>query len=165
MSGVQPEEVAEDRLMLELNTVILAAGRADATDVAELREICERSAALLREGEYDVRLSWDFHERLARGTHNGAIELITRSFRGPLSMARVRAREPASVAHRSTIEEHTGIVDAIEAHDAERARAVMAHHLIRATNLEERLGSLGIPGVVSFEERPGEPGSEPDSLG
>lgn len=161
MSALQPEEVAEARLMLELNTVVLAAGRADQKDIEELREICERSAALLRGGEYDVHLSWDFHERLARATHNGAIELITRSFRGPLSMARVRAREPASVAHRSTVEEHTSVVDAIEARDAERARAVMEHHLVRATNLEERLGSLGIPGVVSFGERPDESGVEP----
>ena len=147
MAELTPEDVAEARLMLELNTVTLAVPRADAEDIRALRAICERSAALLVDGEYDVHLSWDFHERLAVATHNPAIELIHHSFRGPLSMARARAREPASVAHRRTVEEHTELVDALEARDVERARGVLARHLVRATNLEERLASLGIPGL------------------
>ena len=149
MAELSPEEIAEARLMLELNTVILAVRRAEPEDIQALRAICERSAELLVEGEYDVHLSWDFHERLARATHNAAIAMIHRSFRGPLSMARARAREPASVAHRRTVKEHTELVDALEARDAERARSVLAHHLVRATNLEDRLGSLGIPGLPS----------------
>lgn len=147
MAQLSPEDVAEARLMLELNTVMLAVRRAEPKDIEALRTICERSAALLGEGEYDVHLSWDFHDRLAGATHNAAIEMIHRAFRGPLSMARARAREPASVAHQRTVEEHTELVDALEAGDMERARAVMAHHLVRATNLEDRLSSLGIPGL------------------
>lgn len=149
MAVLSAEEVAEARLMLELNTVMLAVRRAEAADIEELRAICERSAQLLTDGEYDVHLSWDFHERLAGATHNPAIELIHRSFRGPLSMARARAREPASVAHRRTVEEHTELVDAIEARDEEHARSVLARHLVRATKLEDRLGALGIPGLSS----------------
>lgn len=147
MSALTPEEVAEARLMLELNTVVLAVRRADESDLSELREICERAAAMLREDEYDVHNSWEFHERLAHATHNGAIELITRSFRGPLSMARVRARESASVAHHATVAEHTEIVDSIHARDTDRARITMARHLLRATDLERRLGALDLPGV------------------
>jgi GntR family transcriptional regulator, transcriptional repressor for pyruvate dehydrogenase complex len=147
MAQLSPEDVAEARLMLEINTVMLAVRRAEQEDIDELRTICERSAALMADGEYDVHLSWDFHERLARATHNPAIEMIHHAFRGPLSMARARAREPASVAHRRTVQEHTELVDALEARDVERARVVLAHHLVRATNLEDRLGSLGIPGL------------------
>jgi GntR family transcriptional regulator, transcriptional repressor for pyruvate dehydrogenase complex len=149
MAQLSPEDVAEARLMLELNTVMLAVNRAEPGDIEALRSICERSAALLEDGEYDVHLSWDFHERLAGATHNPAIEMIHHSFRGPLSLARARAREPASVAHRRTVEEHTEIVDALEARDVERAREVMAHHLVRATKLEERLSSLEIVGLPS----------------
>ncbi|HWO70094.1 MAG TPA: FadR/GntR family transcriptional regulator [Actinomycetota bacterium] len=149
MSALTPEEVAEARLMLELNTVVLAVHRATEEDLEALRRICERSEELLRAGEYDVHLSWDFHERLAKATHNPAIELITRSFRGPLSMARARAREAANVAHARTVREHAELVAAIEARDVDRARAVLASHLVRATNLEERLGSMGIPGIPS----------------
>jgi hypothetical protein len=149
MSELSVEEIAEARLMLEQNTVLLAVRRAKAADIAELRAICERQARLLSGGEYDVHLSWDFHDRLARATHNPAIEMITKSFRGPLSMAPVRALEPASVAHERTVAEHTQIVDAIERRDVEEARLAMAAHLVRATNLEERLGGLDIPGIVA----------------
>lgn len=148
MSALSPEDVAEARLMLEMNTVLLAVHRATPEDVAELRSICAQSAELLAAGRYDVQLSWDFHERLARATHNTAIELITRSFRGPLSMARVRAREGASVAHERTVREHTELVDAIEVRDAERARSILAAHCIRATNLGDRLASLGLHGLA-----------------
>jgi GntR family transcriptional regulator, transcriptional repressor for pyruvate dehydrogenase complex len=128
---------------------MLAVRRAEAEDIEALRAICERSASLLAEGEYDVHLSWDFHERLARATHNPALAMIHHSFRGPLSMARARAREPANVAHRRSVEEHTQLVEALEERDLDRARAVMAHHLVRAMNLEDRLESLGIPGLPS----------------
>ena len=147
MAELSPEDVAEARLVLELNTVMLAVRRAEPEDIEALRSICERSAALVARGEYDVHLSWDFHERLAAATHNPAPEMIHHAFRGSLSMARARAREPSSLAHRRTVEEHTELVDALEARDVERARAVLAHHLVRATNLEDRLPSLGIPGL------------------
>jgi DNA-binding FadR family transcriptional regulator len=160
MSALSPEDVAEARLMLELNTVVLAVRRAEPADLEELRDICRRSAGLLEQGEYDVHLSWDFHDRLAHATHNAAIELITRSFRGPLSLSRSRAREKTSVAHRRTVAEHTDLVDALEARDVERARSVLAAHLVRATNLEERLGSLELPGVIWVGGRSGESGLE-----
>ena len=64
-------------------------------------------------------------------------------------MARARAREAANVAHARTVREHAELVAAIEARDVDRARAVLASHLVRATNLEERLGSMGIPGIPS----------------
>jgi GntR family transcriptional regulator, transcriptional repressor for pyruvate dehydrogenase complex len=161
MAALSPDEVAEARLMFELDTVGLAARRATPADLAELRDICERSAELLKAGAYDVHLSWDFHDRLARATHNAAIELITRSFRGPLSMARARAREPSKLANRRTVAEHTSIVDALEAGDSERARAVLSAHLIRATNLEQRLAGMGLTGIPD-EPEDGEP--EPPSI-
>jgi GntR family transcriptional regulator, transcriptional repressor for pyruvate dehydrogenase complex len=146
MSALSPEEVAEARLMLEMNTVLLAVQRATDENIAELRSICDQSAELLKAGQYDVHLSWDFHDGLAKATQNPAIELITRSFRGALSMARVRAREGLAAPER-TVREHTKLVDAIEARDAERARSVLVAHLVRATNLGARLASLGLPGL------------------
>lgn len=160
MSALTPEEVAEARLMLELNTVVLAVRRATDEDLAQLRDICRRSAELLKTGEYDVHLSWDFHERLAAATHNPAIEMITRSFRGPLSLRRLRAREEVSVAHQRTVREHSELVDAIERRDMDGARAVLSAHVVRATNLDARLGSLGIPGMPLRPRADSDPSSE-----
>lgn len=145
MSALTPEQVAEARLMLESNTVLLAVHRATGEDVADLRAICRRSDESLASGAYDVRLSWEFHDRLARATRNPAIELITTSFRGPLSMAGARARESEATAQERTVREHSDLVDAIEARDAERARAVITAHLVRATELERDLTEIGLP--------------------
>lgn len=173
MSALTPEEVAEARLLFEDNTMHLVVERATADDIAELRDICERATASLADGTYDVRLSWEFHERLARTTHNHAIELITRSFRGPLSMARARAREGADVAFERSVREHTELVDAIEARDAARARMVLAAHLKRATTVRQDLAAVGIADGDELEgwspgrneTRPGNgaaaPGDEP----
>lgn len=137
LSAVTPDEIAEARLILELGTVTLACVRATGEEISELRELVERS----RE-HYDRELAWDFHSRLAAAAHNPAIELLTASFRGPLSMHAVRAREPSEWSHEQSIREHTELVRALERRDVGRARAVMAKHLVRGTNIGARVTKL-----------------------
>ncbi|MDQ3709596.1 MAG: FadR family transcriptional regulator, partial [Actinomycetota bacterium] len=133
LSVLGPEEVAEARLVMELGTVALAVRRATDTDLERLREICRRSEAAHGNGEYDVELSSEFHVTLAEAAHNGAINMITESFRGPLRMAAVRAREPAEQSHERSITEHVALVDAIAARDVVAARQIMTAHLARGT--------------------------------
>lgn len=146
MSSVAPDEVAEARVLMELGTVALAVQRATEEDIRRLRDVCERSEAALAAGDYDVALSSEFHALLAVAAHNGAVQMMTESFRGPLSMHAARAREPAEQAHASSVAEHVAIVDAIEARDLTRARTVMAEHLLRDTDLVPS-GLLALYGV------------------
>ncbi len=136
MSAVEPEEIAEARLLMELGIVALAVERATAEDVETLRDICARSTQALEEHHYDVKLSAEFHAALATAAHNGAVEMISESFRGPLSMASARAREPADESHRHSVDEHVALVDAIEARDLAAAQRLMTEHLARGTALE-----------------------------
>ncbi|MPZ72082.1 MAG: FCD domain-containing protein [Nitriliruptorales bacterium] len=136
MSSIGPDEVAEARLLMELGIVALAVQRATAEDIGRLREVCARSEAALAAGEYDVALSAEFHALVAAAAHNGAVQMITESFRGPLSMHAARAREPAEQSHSHSVAEHLAIVDAIEARDLARARGVMTDHLLRDTTLD-----------------------------
>lgn len=135
LSVLTPEEVAEARLVMELGTVALAVQRATDTDLDRLREICHRSEAAHASGEYDVELSSEFHATLAEAAHNGAINMIAESFRGPLRMAAARAREPAEQSHERSITEHGALVDAIAARDVVAARRIMTAHLARGTAL------------------------------
>jgi DNA-binding FadR family transcriptional regulator len=136
MSSISPDEVAEARLLIELGTVALAVQRATAEDVSLLRELCVRSEAALAAGQYDVALSARFHALLAAAAHNGAVQMLTESFRGPLSMHAARRREPQEQSHAQSVAEHIAIVDAIEARDLFRARTVMTDHLLRDTTLD-----------------------------
>lgn len=133
LETVTPEAVAEARLVMELGTVALAVAAATADDLSRLLDVCDRAEQALAAGRYDVALSAEFHATLAAAAHNGAIHLITESFRGPLSMAAARAREPAEDAHRRSVAEHRLLVQAIAARDGERAQRIMAAHLLRGT--------------------------------
>jgi GntR family transcriptional regulator, transcriptional repressor for pyruvate dehydrogenase complex len=141
MAVVSPEDIVEARLVVELGTVTLACARATDEDVEQLRELAERGRAALAGGTYTREVSWEFHSLLAMAAHNGAVGGLTQSFRSTLSMHPVRAREGPK-AHAATVEEHARILAALEARDADTARAEMARHLLRGTHLSERARSL-----------------------
>jgi DNA-binding FadR family transcriptional regulator len=149
MAAVTPDDIAETRLIVEIGTVTLACTRATEEDLETLREIVRRSREELRAGTYGPHLSFEFHSQLAKATHNGAIEGITASFRGTLSMHPVRVREPRKRSHSQTVKEHEAILAAVERSDAAEARALMAKHLLRGTGLAKRAESL----VESWNER------------
>jgi GntR family transcriptional repressor for pyruvate dehydrogenase complex len=141
MSATTPEDIVEARLIVELGTVTLACARATVEDLAQLRELCERGRDALAAGTYTRELSWDFHARLASAAHNGAVGGLTQSFRSTLSMHPLRVREGPR-AHTLTVDEHLKIVEALEQHDGDAARRLMADHLMRGTTLEDRSAAL-----------------------
>ena len=141
MAVLSPEDIVEARLIVELGTVTLACARATDEDVERLRELDTRGREALAAGTYTRELSWEFHSLLAFAAHNGAVEGFTQSFRSTLSMHPVRAREGAK-AHALTVEEHGRIFAALEAGDAATARHEMALHLLRGTNMTERVEAL-----------------------
>jgi GntR family transcriptional repressor for pyruvate dehydrogenase complex len=141
LSAAGPEDIVEARLIVELGTVTLACARATDEDLTLLRASCEDGREELAAGTYTRERSWEFHSLLARAAHNGAVDGLTHSFRSTLSMHPVRAREGAR-AFAATVDEHLRIVDALERRDGNAARAEMATHLLRGTDLEERSAAL-----------------------
>ena len=141
MSALTPEDIVEARLVVELGTVTLACARGTDEDIARLREHCDLARDALTAGTYNRELSWEFHALLVASIHNPAVEGLTQSFRSSLSMHPIRTREGAR-AHERTVEEHTRIVEALERRDGVAARAEMAHHLLRGTNLARRERAL-----------------------
>ncbi len=143
LSAIPPDDIAEVRLMMELSTVTLAAFRATAGDIEALRALTEKAAAGLEVGDFDPQLSREFHTELAEASHNIAVGLLAASFRGPLAMASVRAREEdEEAAHQRTISEHIAITNAIAEGDAAVARQILAEHLTRATEPKDRTKQL-----------------------
>jgi GntR family transcriptional repressor for pyruvate dehydrogenase complex len=141
LSTVTAADVTEARMVFELGTIPLVCERADDTDIKDLLEICDRADSALRDGTFQVGLSAEFHIRLARCTHNPAIEMIIDSFRGPLLMSLQRAKEAAPEMGYVGTPEHRALVEAIAARDVEQARRIMTEHLSRtAVRLRERHG-------------------------
>jgi GntR family transcriptional regulator, transcriptional repressor for pyruvate dehydrogenase complex len=144
LSAITASEVTEARMIFELGIVPLVCARHDATDIADLLEICDRSDKALAAGDYPVSLSAEFHVRVARATHNAAIEMLVQSFHGPLLMSLQVAQDEAPAMGRRGTEEHRAFVEAVERSDVTAATAVMSEHLSRTA---ERLHAAARKGT------------------
>jgi GntR family transcriptional repressor for pyruvate dehydrogenase complex len=131
LSPLTAAGVTEARILFELGILPLVIERATEEDIAELVALCDMSDAALKTGSYTMAISAAFHVRAAACTHNPAIEIIVRSFHGPLLMSLREGRNVAPLMGRKGTREHRRYVDAIRDRDVEAARDVMTAHLHR----------------------------------
>lgn len=131
MHNLSSGVIAEARVLLEISILDLVIDKVTDEDLEELREIVARSRELLEAGRYDTKLSVRFHSRLAECARNEAVTLLAKTFAGPLSMAAVRVRESRDEGQRRTVEEHKGILAAVENRDRDEAIASLRAHLLR----------------------------------
>lgn len=141
LSSSSPEDVTEARMIFELGAIPLVCERRTDEDLAALEEICARADAALKQGDFDVRLSAEFHIRLAASAHNTAIALIVDSFQGPLLMSLARARDVAPAMGKPGAREHHKLVEAVRERDVQTAHALMERHLSRTAARLHRAGS------------------------
>lgn len=118
------------RKSLERTTVEQAAEIATAEDIARLDAIITRQRVHAALGEPSQFHEQDeaFHEAISAIAGYPGIWTILKTVKLQIDRAR-RLTLPALGRMDSVIEEHTTIRDAIAAHDVERARAAMMHHL------------------------------------
>lgn len=135
MSPLTAQEVTEARLVFEVGMMPLVVQRATDEDIAALRAMTDEHAAALRADEYTMRMSADFHVRLAACTHNAAIEMLVRNFEGPLLTSLITAKAVAPLMGRKGGQEHVALINAIADRDAERAETIMRTHLRRTARL------------------------------
>jgi GntR family transcriptional regulator, transcriptional repressor for pyruvate dehydrogenase complex len=138
LSVISAADVTEVRLILEVGIVPLVCERATEEDLADLEKICERGEVALRKGEYSMRMSLEFHARVAQATHNPALEMLVESFRGPILMSLEQAREVAPDMGELGTKEHEQFVEAIRRRDAAEATRLMRVHLTRTAERVEQ---------------------------
>jgi len=131
LASLTGTEVTEARMVFELGIVPLVCQRATQEDIADLYEICDRSAAALQDDEYPLTLSAEWHTRYARAAHNRAVLMLVESLHGPMLMSLESARAIAPMHGRRGVDEHRAVVDAIAVGDEATATRVMDKHLRR----------------------------------
>jgi DNA-binding FadR family transcriptional regulator len=131
LSTITAVEVTEARLVFELGIVPLIVHDATEEDIAELRAMAKRHGQLAKVGGYDVRMSADFHTRLAACTHNAAIEMLVQTFHGPLLSSLLEAQAIAPLFSRKGCTEHAEFVEAVAARDTALAESIMRTHIGR----------------------------------
>ena len=138
-----PLSVMEARLALEPELAALAARRASAGHVAQLRALADRAA---QADDGDAAELWDgaLHRRIADIAANPILRAsftLINAVRAQQRWQHERqlARSPALVAEYAR--QHAGIIDAIHARDEGAARSAMRAHLTTLkTNLERVRG-------------------------
>ena len=134
LSPLTAPDVTEARQIFELGIVALVVERATDDDIAALRDMVRVHQMALDRGDYAMSMSADFHVLVAACTHNPAIEMLVRSFHGPLLMSLLEAQVVAPLMGHRGSEEHAAFIDAIADRDAERALSIMREHLQRTAD-------------------------------
>lgn len=128
LSSITASAATEARQIFELGILPLVIERATPEDIAALRDLVVAAKA---DGAHSMDMSAAFHVRLSACTHNPAIEALMHSFHGPLISSLRMAKTVAPDMGVKGVEEHSAIIDAIEAGDLTRARAILTQHLER----------------------------------
>jgi len=138
---VQPdmlEHLKEARVFLEAGTARMAAERATPDDVALLRLRIEEQRAAMPPNEGFLARDMAFHREIARIGGNPIFPAVVEAlFQWAGAYYQPMVRAPG--AELLTLEEHTRLVDAIEAHDATAAETAVRAHLTRSNELYNRL--------------------------
>jgi GntR family transcriptional regulator, transcriptional repressor for pyruvate dehydrogenase complex len=143
LHGFSDDEMFEARRQLEVGVAALAAERATAEDLAQLRACIDGMAATLDNPRKYLVHDMDFHRAIALASKNpilgSLVEMVSAALFRQRSRTVARARDLAG-----SLTMHRRIAKAIALHDGERARDAMNKHLMqaqRARKLEEGVKS------------------------
>lgn len=140
LSDSSAEHVTEARQVFELALIPLVCKYAEAHDLADLEQLCDRAEASLAAGSWDPGHSAAFHIRLARASHNEVIAVMAEVMHAPMVASLRRAQAHAPEMGRIGVREHRKLITAVRDVDVDRATMVMTRHLDRTAR---RLRSAG----------------------
>ncbi|HEU0027396.1 MAG TPA: FadR/GntR family transcriptional regulator [Ktedonobacterales bacterium] len=123
-----PDYLVELREIIEPEIAALAAKRADAAEVAALREAIERMDGALHHSEAYIAADNDFHRTLALATRNPLILSLVDSIVDLLAEQRKLIFSAPGGPERGQVN-HRALLEAAERRDVEAARAAMRAHL------------------------------------
>ncbi|NIY71236.1 transcriptional regulator NanR [Marivivens donghaensis] len=130
------EHLKHARQMFELGMVRVAAQKASAEDIADLRAILEEQKALRDDPTAFIEADMRFHTRLAEMTENPIIVSVSQAmlswlFEYHVNLLHWSGKEDVTLA------EHEELINQIEKHDVTTAVETMARHLERSANVFE----------------------------
>jgi GntR family transcriptional regulator, transcriptional repressor for pyruvate dehydrogenase complex len=147
----QPEgstHLAEVRAILEPEIAALAAVRIQEPELSTMREAVVAMDRAGQDPETYIEADLDFHLALAEGAANPLILSLLDSIVGLLREQRLRIFKVPGGPERGQIH-HKRILDAVERHDAEKAREAMRAHLSQVRDDSQTSAAKRAPGKHS----------------
>ncbi len=133
-SKTSMEHLKEARLTFECEMARIAAEKATPSDIEHLRHLVSLERAASQDAGRFMNLDGEFHRALASISGNPIFSGLSRALFDWLAHFHIDLVRKEGM-ETLTIEEHSHIVDAIEAGDVDRAAKAMADHLNRANKL------------------------------
>jgi GntR family transcriptional repressor for pyruvate dehydrogenase complex len=121
-------DVFEMRNLIEPHIAALAAERATARDIAQLKRIVAKQTDAVSRGETGVEADAELHLSIGRATRNQALQKLVSGLMEMLSRSREESLQ-TDERRESSIDAHRRIIAAIEKHDKARARSEMLRHI------------------------------------
>ncbi|HET7135977.1 MAG TPA: FadR/GntR family transcriptional regulator [Casimicrobiaceae bacterium] len=149
-AGPGPFELLAARKLVEGEIAALAARNATPEHALALRRSVERLEARVDDFVAREAEDRDFHLLLAKSTRNGSLELVVQNLwnqRAEL-WGRLQRHFHTDDLARRTIRDHAAIASAVEARDADAARAAMHRHLARVMREFQRNVDAGAAGAA-----------------
>lgn len=149
------EHLKEARILFEAGMVKMAARHATEADVRRLEEVLVKQRASIDDAAAFVKADMAFHTAIASLSGNAVCTLLSEAMLEWLfHFRRDLLRIPGS--ELITLAEHRELLDAIAAHDADRAERAMLLHLTRANEryriLEDALTQRTAPVADAAKE-------------
>lgn len=131
------QELVEARTILEEAIVGLAVEKAQEEDIAELRNNLSEQESVTTNRKKYCKVDWSFHLALAKASHNDILTKFLSDLHHP-STAWMERQTPlrGNELMNSSTKQHTAILEAIEAKDAEKAKLALRKHLESAGWIE-----------------------------
>ena len=130
LNGMAPlrEELMDARLFFEPQIARAAAAQATPEDLRRLQEIIGRQEERVTSGLSGAEEDAEFHEQLARSTHNTVVERVMEVIDGLLEDSQARLFRSVERSEIS-LEGNRRILEAVARHDQEAAQTAMVKHL------------------------------------
>ncbi len=130
LNGMAPlrEELMDARLFFEPQIARAAAAQATPEDLRRLQEIILRQEERVASGQSGAEEDAEFHEQLARSTHNTVVERVMEVIDGLLEDSQARLFRSVERSEIS-LEGNRRILEAVVRHDQEAAQEAMVKHL------------------------------------
>jgi DNA-binding FadR family transcriptional regulator len=136
--GVSIEHLHQVRRMLEVEIAGLAAQQATEEDIAELKEVLNMMEAVMDIPEAFATRDADFHQGLAKTTHNPLLIILLDSIRDLMQEVRLMVTRHPDL-RESVMPDHQKILERVAAKDTAGARRAMEEHLGHARRFQEEL--------------------------
>jgi DNA-binding GntR family transcriptional regulator len=150
-----PTDIAhlmEARMPLETAIARLAAERAADADIADLREQLAAGPTMIQKQDREglMRLDQDFHHALAVFAHSPVLAEVAQTLHHR-SMLLWYLPISGPLEYELVLQQHGAILDAVAAHDPDRAAAAIAEHL---AGLASSTTDQSIPPTTASSPRP-----------